>query len=148
MKSIVALLLMMLSGVAAAQINKCVDNSGKVVGYGNECPAGSRSEQTGIKSAPPPAATPQQKSLVDRDADFRKRQVEKQEAEAKAQKKTAESDQRRQACQQSQSYLKSLQAGQRISQTDPKTGERSYLSDADYPAEIAKAQRAADANCK
>ena len=53
--TIVALTLMAFSGGAAAQINKCLDASGKVVGYGNECPAGTRSEASGVKVSPPPA---------------------------------------------------------------------------------------------
>jgi hypothetical protein len=153
MKTMLALLgMMMVSGVAAgAQITKCVDKSGNV-SYSAECPPGTRSVETGIKNAPAstpaPAGGPQQKSLAERDADYRKRQVEKQEADAKAQKKGAEWDQRRQACDQSRAYLKSLQEGQRIPRTDPKTGERSFMSDAEYPGEIAKAQRSIDANCK
>jgi hypothetical protein len=164
MKTIVALLMITMSGMAAGQINKCVDKSGKAVAYGNagECPAGSRAEQMAIKPAPAqapaatpgaaPAATPgqapAQKSLADREADFRKRQVEKQEAEAKAQKTTADTERRRQACEQNQGYLKSLQSGQRIATTDPKTGERSYLSDSDYAGELARARQAVEASCK
>jgi hypothetical protein len=152
MKMIAAVLMMMVSAAASAQINKCVDRSGKVVGYGNECPDGSLSEQSGIKSAPSasssPAAASQQKSLAERDADFRKRQIEKQEAAAKAEKKSAETEQRRRACDDAQAYLKSLQAGQRITRTDGKTGERNFLADADYPKEIANAERVASTNCK
>ena len=151
MKMIAAVLMMMVSAAASAQINKCLDKSGKVVGYGNECPDGSLSEQSGVKGAPStsaPAAASQQKSLAERDADFRKRQIEKQEAAAKAEKKTAETEQRRRACDDAQAYLKSLQAGQRISRTDAKTGERSFLADAEYPKEIANAERVASTNCK
>ena len=157
MKIVVALLMIITaSGVAAAQINKCLDKSGKVVGYGTECPAGSRVEQMPNQGAPTPAsapagaptAAPGQKSLADRDADFRKRQVEKQEAETKAQKKSAETAQRKQACENSQAYVKTLQAGQRVVRTDPKTGERAYLTDKEYAGELAQAQRTADANCK
>src|SRR4051812_15233304 len=99
MKIFAALLMMTLSAAAAAQINKCVDKTGKVVGYGNECPEGLKSEQSAVKSlpsaAPAPASATAQKSLAERDADFRKRQIEKQEAAAKAEKKVAETDQRR-----------------------------------------------------
>src|ERR1700687_2201831 len=101
MKTFVALLMMMVSAVAAAQINKCVDKSGKVVGYGNECPDGMKSEQSGVKSTPSvsaPASAPQQKSLAEQDAEFRKRQIEKQEAAAKTEKKSAEVQQRKRAC--------------------------------------------------
>ena len=55
MKTIVALALMAVSAGAAAQINKCLDASGKVVGYGNECPPGTRTEASGVKVSPPPA---------------------------------------------------------------------------------------------
>ncbi len=42
MKIIVAVLAMMAPDAVMAQVNKCIDASGKVVGYGSECPAGSR----------------------------------------------------------------------------------------------------------
>jgi hypothetical protein len=139
--------MMMLSGVAAAQVNKCIDKNGKVVGYGMECPPGSRSEQMAIQKAPP--ATPaQQKSLAERDADFKKRQVETKEAEKKNAMKAADTENRRRACEQSQAYLKSLQGGNRITRTDPKTGERVFLQDNEYSGEMAKAKQAVDANCK
>ena|SRR5688572_8839706 len=150
MKTISALIMMLMSTVAFAQVSKCVDGNGKIVGYGTTCPDGTRSEETGVKSAAPsaPGATAQQKSLAERDAEFRKRQMEKQESLAKAEKKSAETEHRKRACDDSNAYLKSLQAGQRIGRTDPKTGERSYLADNDYPKEIASAQRAVATNCK
>jgi len=142
------LLIMMLPGVAAAQVNKCLDASGKVVGYAAECPPGTRSEQTHIKSAPASGAAPAQKSLAERDADFRKRQMEKQEASAKADKKATDTAHLKRACEDSRAYLKALQERQRITRTDPRTGERSFLADADYPKEIAAAQQAVSNNCK
>ena len=164
MKTIAAVaVMMMMPALAGAQINKCFDKSGKVVGYGNECPAGTRPEASGVKSTPatPPAAAKgdakadakgaapsQPKSLAERDAEFRKRQMEKQEAEAKAGKTAAETEQRKKACEDSRAYLKSLQAGNRIVRPDPKTGERNYLEDSDYPKEIARTQQQVDQNCK
>jgi len=144
-RTIAALLLCLIPVFAAAQINKCLDSSGKVIGYANECPPGTRPEQTGIKSAP---ETAPQKSYSDREADFRKRQLEQKETAEKAEKKAADASQRKDACNSSQAYLKALQSGQRIRKTDPKTGESSFLADADYPKEIAAAERAAAANCK
>src|SRR5688572_8411019 len=128
MKTIFAMLLLtplvwLLPGAAAAQVNKCLDASGKVVAYGSECPAGTRSEQTNIKNAPTPAGAGSQKSVAERDADFRKRQMEKQEAATKADQKSAEAAQRKTACDSSRAYLKQLQERQRITRTDPKTGE-------------------------
>jgi len=158
MRIVAILLTLVVSSAGAAQINKCLDKSGKVVGYANECPAGTRSEGVDVKASPAPApapamtpagaAPPQPKSLAERDADFRKRQIEKQEAEAKADKKSAEAEQRKRACEQSQGYLKALEARERITSVDPKTGERKFLSEAEYPKEVAEAKRSITANCK
>ena len=142
------LLISLLPAVASAQVNKCLDASGKVVAYGSECPPGTRSEPTNIRNAPAPGGAASQKSTAERDADFRKRQMEKQEASAKANEKSAEAAQRKTACETSRAYLKQLQERQRITRTDPKTGERSFLSDAEYPKEIANAERSAAQNCK
>lgn len=133
-----------------SQLLKCVSKDGKVE-YASQCPQGTTEHKTAIKSSGGgPASSPetQQKSLVERDAEFKKRLVEQQEARQKEEKKLAEADQKRQACDSAQTYLKSLQAGNRISRTDPRTGERIFLEDADRPAEVARAQSAADQNCK
>lgn len=152
MKAIFAMLLvtplLSMPGVASAQVNKCLDASGKVVAYGSQCPPGTRSEQTNIKNAPAPAGAAAPKSTAERDAEFRKRQMETQEAGAKAKEKSAEAAQRKTACENSRAYLKQLQDRQRITRTDPKTGERTYLSDAEYPKETASAERAVAENCK
>lgn len=153
MKAILAMLLFtplasFMPGAAGAQgVNKCLDASGKVVAYGSECPAGTRSEQTNIKNAPAAAVTAP-KSVAERDADFRKRQMEQQEATAKASEKSAEAAQRKTACENARGYLKQLQERQRITRTDPKTGERTFLADAEYPKEIASAEKSVAQNCK
>lgn len=156
MKTIVALALMAFSAGAAAQINKCLDASGKVVGYGNECPPGTRTEASGVKVSPPPApakSADAAKSDKDKDkaakapesaADVKKREAAKQEADAK---KAAAAEQNKAACAESQAYLKSLQGGNRIAKRDPKTGERTFLQDAEYAAEITKTQAVIKANC-
>jgi hypothetical protein len=144
---ITILLVCLASPMAVAQVNKCLDKAGKVVEYAAECPPGTRAEGTGIRSAPASPSSAE-KSLAERDADFRKRQLEQKEAAEKSEKKAAEARERKEACEASQAYLKNLQAGNRIRKTDPKTGEPSFLADADYPKEIAVAQKAVTANCK
>ena len=146
MKMIAAVVVMTLPGiVAGAQINKCVDASGKVVGYAAECPQGTRSEATKIRSSP--ASSETAKGLAERDADFRKRQIERQEAAAKAEQKTADAAQRKHACEEARSHLKSLQERQRITRTDPKSGESIFLKDSDYPQEMQRTQRFLSDNC-
>jgi len=147
-KSVIALLIVLAPVAAHGQLLKCVGTDGKVE-YASQCPAGTKEIQTGIRNAPsasPPAAT--QKSLAEREADFKKRQTEGAEARQKDEKKAAETADQRYACDNARSYLKALQEGQRITRTDPKTGERIYLDDSEYASETAKAQRAVSELCK
>jgi hypothetical protein len=147
-KTAIGLIMMLLSAAAHGQLYKCIGKDGSIE-YANACPPGTRQEAMGIRSAPSsptPAEAP--KSAVERDAEFRKRMVEKQEAQAKEAKQLAEAEQRRRACDDARSYLKSLQEGLRVVKVDPKTGERMFLDDAQYSTEIAAAQRSVESNCR
>jgi hypothetical protein len=136
---------------AHGQLLKCVGKDGRVE-YAAQCPPGTKQQATGIRASPAPAAPTgggaTGKSLAEQEAEFKKRQVEKQEAEAKGEKQAAADAQRERACQDARSYLQNLQAGHRIVRIDPKTGERAYLEDAQYAGEIAAAQKSVAANCK
>lgn len=131
---------------AHAQIMKCVGAGGRVE-FAAACPPGTKAEPTGIRNNPGAAAATPQKSLAERDADFRKRKLEQQEATKKGDEKAQETADRKQNCATAQSYLRSLQSGNRIGKTDPKTGERVFLEDNERTAETARAQRAVDTNC-
>lgn len=149
-KATIGLIMMLLSAAAYGQLMKCVGKDGKIE-YASQCPPGTKEQATGIRSSPqgaPPAAEAQQKSLSERDADFRKRQSEKQEAQAKDAKKTAENEERSRACERARAYLKSLETRNRVVKRDPQTGERIYLDEAGYQAEIAATQRSIETNCK
>jgi hypothetical protein len=145
-KTLFVLALLLLPVTAEAQVNRCLDASGKVVGYGAQCPVGTHSEATTIRNAA--AAGESQKSLAERDAAFRKRQMEKQEAEAKQAQETARQAQLKRACDDSRTYLKTLEARHRVRKTDPKSGERVFLGDADYAKETARVQADIANNCK
>ena len=152
MKAAIAFLVLLVPFAAHGQLLKCTGKDGRVE-YATQCPPGTQEQETGIKStregpSGSGAAAPQQKSIAEREAEFRKRQMEAQDASQKDEKKTAEDQQRRANCEQAQTYLKSLQEGQRISRIDPKTYERVFLEDPDRHAEVARAQRAVDSNCK
>lgn len=150
MKTLIALLATLAPLAAHAQLLKCVGKDGRVE-YAAQCPGGTKELQTGIKNtpaAPQPGTAAKQPSLAERDADFRKRQLDAAEARKKEDAANAEKAARREDCERAKIYLKSLQEGQRIAQVDPKTGERVFLEDANRPAEIARAQKVADSNCK
>jgi hypothetical protein len=152
-KTILALLMMALSATAYSQLVKCVSKDGKIE-YARECAAGSTEAKTQIRSsigggaAPAPAAAPAQKSLAERDAEFKKRMIEQQEAQQKESKKTAEAEQKRDACDSARTYLKSLESGLRMRRIDPKTGETAFIDDAERTAEAAKARDRIAQNCK
>ena len=149
MKQVICVILVLFSGAAYGQLFKCIDKSGRVE-YASVCPPGTKEEQTGIRNTTSSGASPAapQKSLAERDAEFRKRQIEQQEAQAKDQKKAAQDQERQRACEQARSYLKSLQERNRVAKTDPKTGERVYLEEEDYARETVTAQDSVNANCK
>ena len=132
---------------AQAQILKCVGSGGRVE-FASTCPPGTKAQNTGISNTPAAASSTPSKSLSDRDAEFRKRQLEQLEAAKKTDEKTRDAADRSQNCDSAQGYLRSLQGGMRIAKTDPKTGERIYIEDADRSAEIERAQRAVETNCK
>jgi len=151
-KAAIAFLILLAPFAAQGQLLKCTGKDGRVE-YATQCPPGTQEQQTGIKStregpSSSGAASPQQKSIAEREAEFRKRQMEAQDGRQKDEKKAAEDQERRANCEQAQTYLKSLQVGNRIARIDPKTGERVFLEDPDRPAEVARAQRAVDSNCK
>jgi hypothetical protein len=161
-------MLMLASSMAAhAQILKCVSKDGKIE-FATACPAGTKQQDTGVGNKPaaaPPAAkgetagkegaagkeaaskggTP---SLADRDAEFRKRQADQKEAAAKAEQKTAESQDQQRACEAAKGNLVGLQSRQRMIRVDPKTGERINFEEADYLREIGTAERQIAQNCK
>ncbi len=93
---------------AHAQIMKCVGAGGRIE-FAAACPPGTKAESTGIRNNPGAAAAAPQKSLAERDAEFRKRTVEQQEAAKKGEEKNQETADRKQNCEAAQSYLRSLQ---------------------------------------
>jgi hypothetical protein len=149
-KIILALVLLSLPAAVHAQLVKCVSKDGKVE-YARDCPAGTTEHKTTIRSSTPGTASgagPAQPSLAEREAAFKKRQIEQQEAAQKDAKKAAEAAQRKEACDNAQAYLKTLEAGTRVARTDPKTGERVFLEDAEREAEVVKARSRVEQSCR
>lgn len=148
MKTLFAVLAVAFLPVAAhAQIMKCVGANGRVE-FAAACPPGTKAQDTGIRNAPAAAPAGPQKSLAERDADFRKRTTEQQEAAKKSEEKAQQTADQKQNCEAAKSYLSSLQSGNRIGKTDPATGERVFMEDNERATEMARAQRAADSSCK
>jgi len=140
---------MLVTQAAMGQIMECVDAKGNK-SIAQFCPPGTVKEsqlRKGGTSASGSGAPASNKSLSVRDAEFKERSLKRQEAAAKAEKENAERKDAEGNCNIARSALKQLQDGLRIMRIDPDTGERSFLEDADRPAEIERAKKAVDAWC-
>ncbi len=144
---LVILAVAFLPTAAHAQVMKCVGAGGRVE-FAASCPPGTKAEPTGIQNKPGAASDAPQKSLSERDAEFRKRQLQQQEAAKKSNDKAQDTEDRKQNCESARAYLAGMQSGTRVAKMDPVTGERVFLEDSERAAEMARAQRAVDTNCK
>lgn len=88
-----------------------------------------------------------QKSWVERDAEYKKRQAEKAEADKKSADEANQQAQRAASCERARSYLATLESGTRITKTDP-NGEKVFLDDAQRAAEVERAREVIANSCK
>jgi hypothetical protein len=137
------------AATAHGQAYKWVDVDGKVR-YGDTPPPGAKA--TALKPPARPPAPAERKDAKDKkeltpEAAFQKRQQERQEAEQKAEKDRADAAKKQQNCASAQTYLRTLQTGQRIVSTDA-AGERVYMDDGQRQQAIDRAQRSVGEWCK
>ena len=132
---------------ANAQIYQWKDEKGRTV-ISDTPPAGKLQPQRKIETGTStlPAATPQ-KTLAERDLEFRKRQKETQEKVEKTKKEETTSADKKENCESSRRYLQALESGERISKRDDK-GERYFLEDAQREQEVLKLRQQVQSNCQ
>lgn len=153
---------------AGAQLYKWVDANGRVQ-YSDRPPAGQQAQKigrSGVGAPPHPAeaASPTDKagatasaegnaapsaqpaSVAEQEQAFRKRRMEKEEAQQKQAKLDAEKRARDAQCQQTRNYLKSVEGGRRIVRTNDK-GEEEYLDDTQIKQEAERARQLLASNC-
>jgi len=145
----IAAALLCLSASHAFAICKWKDASGRTQ-YSDAPPPGVQCEGT-IKAPPPmnstgakPAA-PQ--SYQEKEMEFRKRRVEKQEAEKKAEQEKQAAEAKAQNCEAAKSRVAGLSRGGRVGRYDA-NGQLYYLSDEQIAKELADAQKQAEQICK
>ncbi len=128
----------------AAPVFKCVDAKG-VTQYSEKPVPGCRGTEVDIQPLPPPsgAERPESRDLAEQERGFRRRQIEREEAEKKA---AAEMQQRAKRCQQLQSELARYTQSRRVWQTDAK-GERSVMDDAERERRTAALRADLSKNC-
>lgn len=130
---------------AAGQLYKWTDANGRVQ-YSDTPPADRKAES--VKSsggssigaaAPPPTAAEQEQA-------FRKRQSERAEAEEKLAKEGAAKKEHETGCNRLRGYLRSLEDGGRIYETDSK-GERKYYDNAKLDSEKTRVRADIEKHC-
>jgi hypothetical protein len=129
-----AALLLAIALPAQAQMYKCVDERG-VTRYTDE--AGARCKPVDIRGSPPISGgvqPPGGGDLPRQDADFKRRQLEREKAAAREKQALTE------RCARLRAERGTLSTGRRLARINDK-GERVYLEDADRDRRVAELQR-------
>lgn len=96
--------------------------------------------------APRPAAPAAQKTVAERELDFRKRAQERAEADRKAQDEQQRNAAKAAECERARGHLRALEDGMRIQRTDA-AGNREYLDDNQRAAETERTRRIVQSAC-
>ena len=130
---------------AGAQIYQWKDANGKTV-ISDKPPVGHVRQQKTIESGTQAENGQKQKSLADREMEFRKRQKESLDSGEKARKNEASAAEKRENCDNARRQLQALESGERIALRDDK-GERYYMEDAQREQETTKVRNFIDSSC-
>ncbi len=162
MKSLIAFIaLISAAGLAQAQINKCVDASGKTVYSQGPCPKGAKASS--VATAPTAAASAAKagdpakggaaakssgpKSAAELDQEFRKRQTDQANAAKKDEDKQTREKLEKENCDSSRQQLTSLEIGGRQSSINA-AGERVFMDEAQIDAQKQRARQGVATYCK
>lgn len=93
------------------------------------------------------ATNPRGSSAADRELEFRKRQIERADADRKQAERRAQSDRIAHACEEARGSLRVLESGMRITQVNSH-GEREYLSDEARERKLASMRQDLQQQCE
>jgi hypothetical protein len=145
MKKLLFVFLILTAANAGAELNKWVDERGKVH-YSDQPPAGV--EASTLRGAPAPASAPAaSKSYVEREAELKKARQSKTEADERAIEQQSNAETEKANCAAARQTLRSLQQGGRMIEYDEK-GERRYVGDDERQQRADKAQAEIGKWCK
>lgn len=144
--------MLMLATATQAGVTRWVDAEGKVH-YSDRTPPSTAKSQKNLdlKNNPalPQAATDnkgEEKSLAEKDLEFRKRRVQAEETAARQARDQEEATRKKANCEQARNQLQALQEGQRMAKYNEK-GERVFLEGSDRAKAIEEAKKSADSWC-
>jgi hypothetical protein len=133
---------------AAAALYKWVDANGRVV-YSDQPPPASANVKTETLHAPPPPANPNAtKDLAQKQLELNKRQTERNEAAAKAEKERTAKNKRGDECTQASASLQQLSWGQVVIYRANEKGEQVPMDEAARAKEKARIEAWMKDNCQ
>lgn len=152
-RTLLGITLALFALAARADMYRWVDKQGNVH-YSDRAPPIDAKESKAMKAAragtAPVAATQapaKQKTYAEMEADFKKRRVEKQEAEVKKEKELAEAAEKARNCERARNHHKSLEAGGRFTKSGS-DGEQLDMNDDDIAKAKVDAQKSVSEWCK
>lgn len=154
MKNVAPLLIALAASFAAlpagAEICRWKDASGRTQ-YSDAPPPGVKCVGTvrplPATGTPGTASGAAPKSYQEREMDFRKRRLDKLEAEQKAKQEKEQAEAKKAFCENARARVTGLQRGGRVARYDS-SGQITYLDDEAIARELADAQKLADEACR
>jgi hypothetical protein len=152
MNRLLLVVTMAAANAASAQVFECVDAKGAKE-YAHFCRPGTVQQRQILKDSESGAGASRDaggapKSLEVQDVEYRKRLLERQEAETKSTQDKQQAEEAESQCAAARDQIRALQDGQRMSRIDPDTGERVNFGDEERAAEIERQRQAMSAWCK
>lgn len=141
-----AVVALLAATAASAQVYEWKDAQGKTH-YSDKPPVGKSAVQKMSESESPATSSSAQKTIADREQEFRKRQKDAQESADKTSKEQTASAERKAACDNAHRSLEMLESGERIALRDNQ-GARYYMDDDQRQQETTKTRQFIQANCK
>jgi len=132
---------------AAGALYKWTDANGRVV-YSDQPPTAANVKPEVLRAAAPASNPNAVKELAQKDADFRKRQTDRSDAAAKAEKDRAVAEQRTDECARVAASIQQLQWGQVVIYRANEKGEQVPMDEAARQKERARLEGWMKENCK
>jgi hypothetical protein len=148
MKYCIAVLLLLLSASAHAELHKWVDAAGNVHYSDAAPPADASEQQVRIPQAPAaaPGEAPAEKTIMEREADLKKALKAREEANQQAELKQKNAEIRKQNCENSRNSLRTLENAPRVATYDA-SGNQVIMDDAARQKKIEQARKAVSEYC-
>lgn len=139
---ILIFLAVLISAGVHAQILECVDSQGRKE-FAASCPPGTISQKelrarNAIQQGT--AGEAQQQDWQEQERAFQQRRLQRESAQADADKKQKQQEYVERRCANVQRQLEQLQSGRRLRWVDKTTGERSVMTDAEHATEMRAVQ--------